>query len=396
MKENHNRPIEEKLRDLSERIKVPSLVDSVLGQLESVDIEETPSTSAWRCAMQKPWGKIAVAAFIILMALVFALLMPGEVTPTAYAVQEILDAMDTIQTLHFKAEFYKQGPFECWMRFDDPAKKPTHMSLLRAGEPLRTIDIPKGSFVYNERTNRVFPKIRDERQKNWYLDFGGFFRKTLLEAVKNDSIVISRATDDETGGEVIVFDVDEGDRECTYVIDATTKLPLRFSTHVTHKPQVFMKRTLAVKNISFIEYNPSIPDGFFEVPADAETVTNEHDITFHPGVGLQVDGLAHEEACIKLIHETLAALNAYDFVTVEKLLFPFMVPPPDKIQEIRTAVGDKQGVTIIEMGEPYETEGYWYVPLKSQEFNGKLKDEQVPVRFYEFEGHSYCRITWPD
>jgi RNA polymerase sigma-70 factor, ECF subfamily len=330
------------------------------------------------------------------IAALAVLAVVGKAPTPAYAIQDTIDAIDEIETVHFKAKFYIQGDVECWMKFDSESARPTHLSLFRPGHPIRTLDSPDGSFTYNERTNLVFPKVRDERGKTWYLEFASFFQQALQAAGENDSMRISSELDPKTQREVIVIDVDEGTRACRYYIDPDTKLPLRFTTTTTRDPREFMRMTIAVKSMDLIEYNLPIPEGMFDFPADAQTVTNEHDIIWHPGVGLLVDGLSPKEACVRLVRETMDAMNAYDFERVQLLLFPFIAPPDEVVRQIRAKAGGKPVVELLELGEPYEDGEYWRIRTKTKEFSGKTKDELVPVRFYEFESHTYCMVTWPD
>jgi hypothetical protein len=298
--------------------------------------------------------------------------------------------------VHFTAEFYKQGEVECWMRFSDGSRSPTHLCLFGMAGPVRKIDSPAGSFAYNTRTNRVFATQRDERTKKWFLDFAGFFKRSLEAARTSDSTRIRTEREPETGAETIIIDVDEGTRKCRYSIDPATKLPISFATVETKDLASYLRQTIAVKAMQRIEYDLPVPEDMFEIPADAEVVTNEHDVHVHPDIGLDVTGLPRDAACRTIIDEVLASMNALDFARIKRLSWPFMVPPPEKVEEIRAAAGDRPLVEKLEVGTPYERGEYWYVPCVTRELGTKVKRDEVPIKFYEFDGRTYCLIAWPD
>ena len=43
-------------------------------------------------------------------------------------------------------------------------------------------------------------------------------------------------------------------------------------------------------------------------------------------------------------------------------------------------------IELLELGEPYQKGDYWYIPSKTKEANGKIKEELIPIKFFEFEG----------
>jgi len=199
--------------------------------------------------------------------------------------------------------------------------------------------------------------------------------------------------------QIIVVKVDEGDRTCQYDIDPQTKLPIRFRTTETRDLMKWMRKTIAVKNISFIEYNLPEPEYLFEIPEDAEKVTEEIDVMIIPGDGMEVGQLSHEQACQQLIQEFIDAVAQFDFEKATKLYFPFMVPPPEKIvlmKAAQKAAGGKPLIELLETGTPVQNGVYWMVPCKVRELGGTIKNDRVRVRFFEFDGIEYCIIAMPD
>lgn len=377
-------------RDVDKRILEQSL--AALG-------EASPGAgrNIWRNIMHSKITKIAAAAALLIA--VYWLTVSEKTLPQAYAIDQTLEAMKSISSVHFKAELYKQGDVECWMLFDESHTKPTHVCLYMPGFPIRKIDTPKGLFAYNATTNRYRVNLRDERQADWYPDFANFFKQSLEEAKANDKVTITEAYNDELQRQVIVVNVDEGDRKCQYVIDPQSKLPIRFTTTKTTDLKKWMRKTIAVKNISFIEYNLPEPEDLFKIPADAQKVTEEIDVMVRPGVGMKVGQLSPEQACQKLVEEFVDAVAQFDFEKAKNLYFPFMVPPPEKIVMMKLAKAAAGGVPLIEIleiGQPAQEGLYWIVPCKVREMGGHIKNDPVRVRFFELDGVEYCIIAMPD
>ena len=194
---------------------------------------------------------------------------------------------------------------------------------------------------------------------------------------------------------MIVIRVDEKDREVEYLIDPETKLPIRFTTISMTNFMKYYRQTIAVRNMTFVEYNQPVPEGLFDIPVDAQEVFNEHDIIVHPGIGMPVDGLTETQACEKIVRQIVAAMNQHDWQQVSRLMFPFGIPPKEMLARLNTDP-NRPLVTIDELGTPTHQDGYWYINCKSTEADGTVKDENVPIKFYEFDGKRYCMVMWPD
>ena len=108
-----------------------------------------------------------------------------------------------------------------------------------------------------------------------------------------------------------------------------------------------------------------------------------------------VEDLAKQQACENIARLVAERMNARDWQSVSNLMFPFG-PPPKEMQARIPSDPVTKLVEILEIGQAYEKNGYWYLPMKSKDFNGKLKDERLPIKFYEFDGTKYCMIMWPD
>lgn len=391
--------LEQHIRHACEAQKAEDLTNPQLDQiiLEAVFPHLPPRTqpaiSIWRRIMQPTITKYAVAIMIVLGVLSVSLF--NKTASEAYAIDQTIDAMDTIHTVYFKVELFKQGSAECWMQFDSMHNKPTHLCLFMTGFPIYKVDSPEGSFVYNKTTHRYMLTRRDERNKNWYINFAEFFRQSLKMAKHNKNVEIFQRADDAFGKDMIVIRMDEKGRIVEYLIDPESKLPMRFTTLEVSDVMPYFRQTLAVRNMSEIAYNQAAPEGLFAIPADAQLMTNEHDIYVRPDAGMPVDGMTNEQACEKIVQSVAEAMNGRDWERVGRLMFPFGTPPKEYLNKLPEDLSQPL-MEILELGKPYERDGYWYIPSRSREYGGKVKEEQVPIKFYEFDGKRSCMIMWED
>jgi|GEM_PF-805951 len=367
----------------------------------------TPAqTGARRFLMQGRKTQLAAAA-IVVAAAVLGVSIFHTSPQAAYAVGQTVDALKRIETVYMKGEFYKQGEFECWMRFDGNPDRPTHVWLGRTGENLCKICSPEGIFGLNRRTHRIHFASRDERGKAWIPRFGSLFKDTLRQAGSGGAVQIDEGNDVMTirgGGssdrvqisdanDVITIRITAPQREQEFVVDAWTKLPIRFTTTREDNPMEMMRHTLAVKHLTEIRYNEQPPAGLFDKPADAVVVDEEVDTMVDPDSGLIADGMSREEACLAIVKQTGQALIDLDQATLCKLDLFFRLYPPAIWDQIRKMKEVGQWVSEFTVtGAPYQEGDLWYVPVEIRSGGGKSEKQNAMIKFYELEGKTLCFI----
>ena len=356
--------------------------------------------------MQHKKTQLAAAAVVIL-AVVLGLSLFHDSASSAYAVGQTLNALKRIETVYMKGEFYKQGPFECWMRFDGDPDRPTHVWLGRTGENLCKICSPDGVFGLNQRTHRVHYASRDERGKSWIPKFGSLFKDTLRQAGSSDAIRIDDGNDVITirqarssdaiqisdANDVITIRIAAPQREQEFLIDAQSKLPIRFTTVRDDNPMEMMRWTLAVKHLTEIRYNEQPPAGIFDKPADAVVVEHEVDCMVDPDSGLLADSMTQEQACLAIVKQAGQALVDLDQATLRKLDLFFRLYPPQIWEQLRKM--REAGTWVSEVaitGVPYKENGLWYVPLEIRSKTGQAETRNAMVKFYQLEGKTLCFI----
>ena len=336
--------------------------------------------------MQSRKTQLAAAALVI-VAIVLAVSVFHNSAQPAYAVGQTIDAIRQIQTVHMKGEFYKQGPFECWMRFDGDPDRPTHVWLGWPSHNLCKICSPAGVFGLNRRTHRVHHAMRDERDKSWIPQFGSVFRDAVRQARTSEAIRIAEKED------AITVRIDTPQRQQEFLVDPKTKLPMRFTTLHDDNPVEMMCKTLAVKHLAEIRYNEQPPAGLFDKPADAVVVENEVDCMVDPDSGLSADGMTREVACREIVQRTGQALIDLDQATLCKFdLFYRLYPPPiwEQLQKMKEAGQWVREFAIT--GPPYQEGDLWYVPVEVRRKTGPSEAQNAMIKFYEFEGKAFCFI----
>jgi len=325
------------------------------------------------------------AAAVILAAVVLGISLFPSSPQSAYAVSQTIDAIQQIKTVYMKGEFYKQGEFECWMRFDGDPDRPTHVWLGRTDHNLCKICCPDGVFGLNRRTNRIHYAPRDERGKSWIPKFSSFFLDAIQQAGTKITIQI--------GEDIIIVRINATQRQQEFLVDAQTKRPIRFTTVREDNPTEMMRKTLAVKHLTEIRYNEQPPGGLFEKPADAVVVENEVDCMVDPDSGLLADGMTKEEACLAIVKQTRQAAIDVDQATLCKLHLFFRCYTPEiwgQIQKLKETGEWVREFTI--KGAPYQEGDLWYVPVEIGIGSGKPETQNMMIKFYELEGKTLCFI----
>lgn len=339
--------------------------------------------------MHKRFTGLTAAAIITIAAIVGIVVFHDGATP-AYAVEQTVAAIEKIETVYMKGEFYRQSQFECWMRFDGDPDRPTHVWLGREGHWMSKICSPDGVFGLNERTNRVHFATRDERGMSWIPKFGRLFEDMVKAAKQNDAIEI-REQAGPNGRPMIVVHIEMPKRVHEFVIDLDSKLPVRFTTVRDDAPMEMMRMTLAVKNLTEIRYNETPPAGIFSKPADAIVVEQEVDCWVDPDSGLDVGEMPQEEACVELAKQACQAMIDLDEAKLKSLALFFRLWPPflwDQVRQMKEAGQWVQGYEIT--GEPYPEGDVWFLPTELKMANGKTEPQTIMIKFYDFDGAERC------
>ena len=359
------------------------------------EISNNSNLSLWRTIMGSRKLKLTAAAIILIAVTIISVSRIDVATP-AYAFDQTIDAIKKVKTVHMAGEFYAQGKFECWLRFDGDPDVPTHMWLSMPGFHLCKICSPDGLFHLNKRTNYVFFTSQDHRGRTWVLKFGSFFKDTVEGAIRVPGASRIDSIDIYNEKECIAVSITTPKREQKFLIDAQTKLPISFSTIRDDAPMQMIKRkTFTVKNIEWIHYNQEPPEGIFNMPANAKVVQNGYDCWVDPDSGLIADGMTRQQASMAIVKQAGQALIDLDIDTLRKLDLHFLQCSPDVWEQLVRQVKEA-GQSVEEFvitGDAYEEGDFWYVPCEFRMSDGKTEVETAMIKFYEMEGKTICIIV---
>ncbi len=329
--------------------------------------------------------QLAAAAVVVLSIILGVHLFRDGTTP-AYAVDQTIAAIEKIETVYMKGEFYWQGPFECWMRFDGDPDRPTHVWLGWEDLSMAKICAPDGIFSLNRNTKYLHFVTRDERGMSWIPKFGRLFGDLVKQAGRNDAIEIRPQVLSDPGSAVVVH-IDTPKRTQEFVVDPDSKLPLRFATTREDAPMEMIRKGLVIKHLTAIRYNEEPPAGIFVKPADAVVVDQAIDCWVGPDSGLDVGEMPRAEACRELVRQACQAMIDLDEAKLKSLaLFARRWPPPvwKQVRQMKEAGQWVQSYEIT--GEPYPEGDVWFVPAKLQTGDGKAEVQTAMIKFYDFDG----------
>lgn len=341
----------------------------------------------WSYIMKRRTIQLTAAAAIILVAVTIISISRIDVATPAYAFDQTIDAIKEVKTVHMAGEFYWQGEFECWLRFDGNPDVPTHMCLGLPNIHLGIVCSPDGLFHFNRTTNYVFPISQDQRGRKWIVRFNSFFKDAVKAAGKMDAVTISHEE------QHIVVHIHTPKRDQQFLVDPETKLPISFSTNRDNDPME-MIGGMKVKNIEWIRYNEEPPEGIFKVPDDAKVVQYGFDCWVTPDSGLVADGMTKQEACLEIIRQSEKALIDLDIEKLCSLDLFYCRYAPEHWDLLRTR--KESGPWVIEYvvtGDIYEEGDFWYVPTEIRISDGVIEPQTLMIKFYEMEGKTICVIV---
>jgi hypothetical protein len=334
------------------------------------------------------------SATVLVLALILPFLLLNSSTTRAYALEDTLNAIDRLKTVHMAGEFY-QGNFECWMQFDDNPDKPAYLWLVIPRIPnLQRVCTPELSFAFNPRTKALFECRRDERKQAWIIRFGSFFKEILAAAKTENAATIGTETDPQTGKELIAVHLQSKTREQKFLVDPATKLPVKFITLRDDAPQESMKRGLAIRNLDWIRYNEPVPKGLFDVAAGATVVSEEPDVLATPENGLDSAGMSREDACRALVERMGQAAIEGDVAKIRQCA-PFFWVVKDEVFAQARATAEKTGripVEVTVQGKAYQEGDHWFIPCVLRNRNGSREASTAMIKFYRFGDQERCTI----
>jgi len=353
----------------------------------------TTSQPLRRTIMRNRITKLSTAAAIILIAVFGVNLLDKAATP-AYAIEQTIEAMRTIETVYFKCLDWGGKEFECWIKVNpETGDNDCHY----VNEPARgqiSISTPKITYFYHVMENKV--RVINGQNITSDFRFGRFIEDIIDQEVKNKKgeMSIYQEYDSNLAMDVIVLWVENEENEIEAKIDPVSKLPLSIQFEKCKNPNQVVKAAYD------FEYNVEIPDEYlnFKIPHGV-TVVQEPlaDIVLNnnPKYGIETGQLSEAEAGKLILSEFWGAVIALDIETV-RTLFPYAdalkwsdetlksrLYPENKISEI---------VRIENPTEEYSCSDGPIFPCILKVKDGSIKRVDMIVKFYGLGGKKKCFV----
>ena len=339
----------------------------------------------WRTIMKSPITKLAAAA-VIFVAVALSINVWDKSIPTAYALEQTIEANHSVRYLHIKGfDPSHKEPKEYWVVCDESGK------LKSARWHMPEWDAPKdGAKVVVWKKNKIHLWFKGTTKKRsclvTYTNVKGADWVYNYAQVSNPRLAVERLYEQQAQGQVKIEVDQPKDKAKPIVVTATYLLE---SPKSDRREVLFVDRgTKLVTAVKFYRlkdgkyeyrgmqeyynYNQPIDPEMFdldkEVPADVRRVDRDQQ-KIEMNKGISPDELEKYENMTPK-EMTIVFFQACADEDWDELL-KFMSDSEVR-QEIKDYYG---GLEIISIGEPFKTDEYhgWYVPYEVRLKSGSIK-----------------------
>ena len=237
--------------------------------------EKTKSLSAEhnirRMIVKSRIMKLAAAA-VIIVAAVLATSLWDRSTPTAYAIEQTIEAMREITTIHILGTTVDGGQLDIWVTTDQETGEHDHFYF--DSPHSTTVATPGEAYIYDKQSNTVTHLIggHDIRSD---VRFGRFI-EDMSDVAKSlgTEIQVDCVYDPIRAKEVILLVLEDESHTLESKVDPETKLPLSLKITVGGEQQPGHYG----QSIDEIHYDLPLPEGVFEfeIPDGAEVIEKQY------------------------------------------------------------------------------------------------------------------------
>jgi len=306
----------------------------------------------WRIIMKSRITKLAAAAVIVL-AVVFSMTIFDKSMPTAYAIEQTIQASHSVQYLHIRAITlsHEDQPVEFWIEFaQDGQPKNMRLNLpdwMAPGDGPREV-IWKGNKKQEWlKEKNILTTTEDEASP-----------AEILKMIENldQKLAVTRLQEKQEQGKVELEINEPADKAEPIIVTATstkeddssfqrTVLYIDQATRLVNTIELYKLRNGEYENMKTLEYYD------YNQPIDAKMfmfkdVSNDAEHIDLMTIGLAQGNLSDEEIAVEVVRQFLEALIARNYDKASKL-FPGV--PADKIKEM---FGELNIIRIVSMGKP--------------------------------------------
>ena len=339
----------------------------------------------WEYIMKSPITKLAAAAVIIIAVGLFLTVMEKATTPV-YALEQTLEAMQDVRTLHMFGRDWGNLEFEMWIKLNPETGIPDYCYMYHPQIKCLAISTPKLSYQYNERANRVL--VNSGKLFNINVAPARLFEELLQSSQMENSnidIKIYHEPGPETDKSLIVVLYESPNEIWKGFVDPETKLPVRLYCLKKNN-----RLGSIFKDIDRIEYNVDLPEKIFEfeIPDGAKIVDmdKEREILSDPQYGISTEGLTEQQAAEEIVTQYWDAMINMDLTAAQKLY------PSLDMNKAR----DSMPIEHVENGKLYIEPGCGIgkiIPCIIRYEDGSLKEWKLIIKQRNIDGLPSCVIA---
>jgi len=326
--------------------------------------------------------KIAVVAAILLSA-ILSLTLFEKTTPSAYAIEQTLEAMHNLRTMHLFGKNWGNHEYEMWIQLNSETGMPDYIYADYYTRGHIAITRPDTSYQYNKHSNTVL--VNSGRLYHVDIAPAKIFEQLLqMSHTESPGVKINmyHEFDKELDKTLIVVLFDKSDESRRIFIDPETKLPVRILGLKG------LKLGAVFKDLDHIEFDVDLPEGIFdfEVTDDMQVVDMDRimNLVKDPQYGMSSQGMTEQEAASQIATAFWKAVIAQDADIMKQLA------PTGTMSSLTTAE------EIVEIGQVYIQPGVGIgkvIPCKLRFTDGSIKQAQLIVRFRHIDDQPSCVIV---
>lgn len=299
-----------------------------------------------RIIMYKTITKLAAAA-VIVVAVMLSIHLWDKSTPSAYAFEQTVEAMQGKRSFHIQTYFQNRLKDEFWAQFDEQGKLIRFRQHEGEGPrgPLVTIWEDNVKSQYYPPPWGVHLMTRVENTGGGLEGLEEFDPETIVQeihALVTDGKAIIEIQEPPPYADLMTIHVTRTDDKAlkkVLVVDPDTKLVVRVDDYWGREgEQVFHKGT------EVLEYNKTIDPRLFEPDFPEDTITIDQ---VSQEVGLAQGDMSNEEVACEIVRQVLEAWAAADYAKAGKL---FGGAPPELL--LTEHYRNLQPISIISIGRP--------------------------------------------
>ena len=358
--------------------------------LKAFETSKKPASikpNIWRIIMKNPITKLATAATLILIAVLTITLLDHTATP-AYAIEQTIEAMKNIATVHFFATDWQDREIETWIKVNPETGENDYHYINEPELGQISISSPEITHFYHPKENKV--RIVEGQALRSDIRFGRYIEDIVYKVIEpeNGEIQIIKEYDPNTEKEVIILLAESRNYEMEAFIDPKTKLPIRINFARAIPGQI-------IKSVDEIYYNEPLPEGLFdfEIPEGVEVIREQSllSVIDDPNYGISVEGITKDEARVKIIREFWHNVINKNFESAHMLL------PLASIERLKEAFGKLGGaVELISIGEPFEKDNINFgilTPVQVRFSDGTILELYQITHFRTINGKLSCVLA---